>query len=488
MAIKINTGFEMLNDSEALDSRCLYDTVGDMASATVGIYEGCMCYVKTGDEKGYYTFSKNNDLDATLGYWRPFQTGGGAIDDSLEESLEKTYSVTKIKELLKKNGGYILVDALPDLSNSAVLDTIELNKIYLVPVGEEAVDKNAKEEYICVHVGERNPVITVEGDYNNAKTEIESYVSGGGNIHDSFEVYSGATSTTLTEEVYKEVVESIVVGDVDFSAYTTRTTVTESYAWEKFGSLEGDAGLVWEEETIVNNPIGRVKDGLDLKDKTILEIVTKMLQKNVPTEIELVGNPVATVLYEKGVAKIENAILTATITKGTGEIADGTNVIFKKGGVQIDTQPYVEGQDIYTYTDTGVNLIDTEEYSVEVAYTLEEESKTATSKAKYEFSYPIFYGSSNTKSIADVTALTKIVEKAGKKELTYTVVNGYCVIAIPSTMTLSKILDQNGFDNTDSFDSVEQITTVGTESVNYKVYTNKNACSCTNFKYIFTIA
>ena len=58
MAININTGFKLLNEAESLDSRCLYNTVADMASATIGIYEGCIAYVKEGDEKGYYTFNK----------------------------------------------------------------------------------------------------------------------------------------------------------------------------------------------------------------------------------------------------------------------------------------------------------------------------------------------------------------------------------------------------------------------------------------------
>ena len=88
MAININTGFKLLNEAESLDSRCLYNTVADMASATIGIYEGCIAYVKEGDEKGYYTFNKANDLDATYGLWRPLSLGGGGdvIDDTLEES------------------------------------------------------------------------------------------------------------------------------------------------------------------------------------------------------------------------------------------------------------------------------------------------------------------------------------------------------------------------------------------------------------------
>ena len=52
--IRIVTGFQLNNEYEALDSRTLYETVQDMANATQGIYEGCIAYVKTGNEKGLY--------------------------------------------------------------------------------------------------------------------------------------------------------------------------------------------------------------------------------------------------------------------------------------------------------------------------------------------------------------------------------------------------------------------------------------------------
>ena len=96
MAININTGFKLLNEAESLDSRCLYKTVAEMADATVGIYEGCVAYVSTGDEKGYYTFNKNNDLDPTLGLWRPLQLGGGGdvIADEFGEMLFTHFGVS----------------------------------------------------------------------------------------------------------------------------------------------------------------------------------------------------------------------------------------------------------------------------------------------------------------------------------------------------------------------------------------------------------
>lgn len=504
MAINVNTGFKLLNEAEALDSRSLYKTVADMAAATIGIYDGCIAFVQEGDEKGYYTFNKSNDLDATFGLWRPFSTGesGDVIDDAAEESLTKTYSVTKIKELMKKNGGYVLVDVLPDLTDEAVRETIEVNKIYLVPNGSD-VDENAKDEYICVYSAAipatyREALVTSDVDYDTWKAEIDAYVAGGGTLDDDFATYAIANATTtMTETTYAEMVESINASDVDYDGYVARVTaieltpeVPESYSWEKFGSLSGDAGLVWEEDTIVSNPIGKVKMDDNLASKTVLEIVTKMLQTDIPTTISLSASPSAGTLFEKHVASIADVSLTATISLGTGFIADAAEVIFKKDGVAIDTQVYAADTSVYTYTDTGANIVADTTYSVEVKYTMEDDAdeKTASDNVKYTFALPLFYGVSATKEIADITALTKVVEKAGNKKYTYTVSNGYCILAVPSTYSVTKIVDQNGFDNTSSFDMVEQIATIGTEPVNYKVYTNTNPCTCTAFAYTFTVA
>ena len=99
--LRIVTGFQLNNEYEALDSRTLYETVQDMANATQGIYEGCIAYVKTGNEKGYYNFSKYNSVDVLYGYWRPLTLGGGnVIDDTLESATDKTYSIDNINNLI----------------------------------------------------------------------------------------------------------------------------------------------------------------------------------------------------------------------------------------------------------------------------------------------------------------------------------------------------------------------------------------------------
>ena len=501
MAININTGFKLLNEAESLDSRCLYNTVADMASATIGIYEGCIAYVKEGDEKGYYTFNKANDLDATYGLWRPLSLGGGdVIDDTLEESSVKTYSINKIKELMNKNGGYILVDVLPDLTDETERENIALNKIYLVPNGTDE-DKNAKDEYICVYAEGtpatyREALVTLDTDYDAWKTEIENYVAGDGSLDDDFDTYTATvTTTTMTVETYAEMVESINANDVDYSAYVARVTaieltpeIPEAWTWERFGSLSGDAGLTWETDTIVSNPVGKVKKDDNLVNKSVLEIVTKMLQTDIPTTIKLVATPSTSTLYEKHVASVTDVSLTATISLGTGVITEGADIVFKKNGVAIDTQAYVGGTSVYTFTETGANVIDNATYSVEVKYNMDETEKTATDSVKYEFVLPIFQGSSNTSTISSPEALTKIVSNNKTQKISYTATNAYLALCIPDTMSVTLIEDSNHFNNTDSWSYVTQAVTIGTETVVYKVYTTNTPVVCSNFLYTFTLA
>lgn len=502
MAININTGFKLLNEAESLDSRCLYSTVADMASATIGIYDGCIAYVKEGDEKGYYSFNKANDMDVTFGLWRPLSLGGGGdvIDDTLEESSVKTYSINKIKELMNKNGGYVAVDELPDLTDEAQRETVALNKIYLVPNGTDE-DKNAKDEYICVYTEGapatyREALVTSDTDYDVWKTEIENYVAGVGSVDDDFDTYTATvTTTTMTVETYAEMIESINASDVDYNAYVARVTaievtpeIPEAWTWERFGSLSGDAGLTWETDTIVSNPVGKVKKDDNLVNKSVLEIVTKMLQTDIPTTIKLVATPSTSTLYEKHVASVTDVSLTATISLGTGVITEGADVVFKKNGVAIDTQAYVTGTSVYTFTETGANVVDNATYSVEVKYNMDETEKTATDSVKYEFVLPIFQGSSNTSTISSPEALTKIVSNNKTQKISYTATNAYLALCIPDTMSVTLIEDSNHFNNTDSWSYVTQAVTIGTETVVYKVYTTNTPVVCSNFLYTFTIA
>ena len=495
MAISINSNFSLLSKT-FLDSRQSFETLVDMASFLEGaIPEGFLTYNKETDK--FYKFNASNTVDPTLGKWREFSSGSGenVIDDTLETSLTKTYSIDKIKELMSKQGGVVPVDQLPvDFS------TVELSKIYLVPNADGA-DDNLKDEYVCVHTEARPAVyrealVTSDVDFDAYKAEIEAYVLGGGSIDDDFATYVGVNTTTaMTEEVYAEMVESINASDADFTTYQDRVTaevlvpeVQEAFAWEKIGTRNTSGSVEWAEDIIVNNPMGKVVDGTNLNGKSVLDIVAKMLTVAQATTVNLVGNPTTSGILEKAVASIADVTLTATINLGTCTIADGTPVVFKKDGIEIGREEFVNGTNEYTYADNGANLVDDAKYSVEVEYDNDGVVATAKKEIKYEFEYPMFYGTSATKEIADVTALTKVLSVETKQTLSFTCQDGFCVFAVPDVKTITNIKDQNSFDNFSDFSYVTQVVTLGTEQVVYKVYTNSMAVSCNNFKYQFTLA
>ena len=95
---------------------------------------------------------------------------------------------------------------------------------------------------------------------------------------------------------------------------------------------------------------------------------------------------------------------------------------------------------------------------------------------------------SATENVADITALTKKVSEDEKHTFTYTADNGYCILAIPNAYTITSIKDSNNFENVDSWTHVTQSVTIGTNAEVYKVYRTNTKVTCTDFKYMITLA
>lgn len=497
MAIKVNASFEYGLKSYS-DVRQSFATITEMVAYNPNLIpNGFMTFCE--EDNANYQWLDLNDEDPVLSKWRKFTASADVVDDSLSESLTKTYSISKIKELLNATGGFVLVDALPDLTDESQRETVETNKIYLVPSADGATG-NEKDEYICVHVEAipatyREALVTSDTDYDTWKTEIEGYVTGGGSLDDDFATYTTTnTTTTMTEITYAEMIESINASDADYDTYVARVTaievtpeVPEGWSWECIGTLDG-ANVTITEDFVVTNPVGKVASGVSLQGKDVVRVIMDMLSVDVPTTISLSSTPSASALNEKGVSVITDVALTATIALGTGTIEDGANIVFKKAGVAIDTQTYTNGTLTYSYTDTGANIEDNTTYSVEVIYTMNEVQSTAKDDITYRFALAMYNGVSTTATIADPTALTKIVSSDNKQTLAYTADNAYLVFCIPDTKSVTSIKDSNNFENIDSWNAITQAVTVGAESIVYKVYVTNTPVTCTNFKYIFTLA
>ena len=144
-------------------------------------------------------------------------------------------------------------------------------------------------------------------------------------------------------------------------------------------------------------------------------------------------------------------------------------------------------KDITTQTLTDCTLADetvrTATYDTDITtnktFTLSaSDGKNNVSKSvSYTFVSPYYVGVSSTDTLTetDITALTKKVETKGNKTINYTTSQSYMVFSYPSSYgAISSIIDQNGFNVTDSFVR----STVTVNSVDYYVYCS-NQCSGT---------
>ena len=100
---------------------------------------------------------------------------------------------------------------------------------------------------------------------------------------------------------------------------------------------------------------------------------------------------------------------------------------------------------------------------------------TVSKSISYKFIAPYYIGVSTTNTLTEteITALTKKLEAKGTKTVNYTTNQSYMVFAYPKSYgAINSIIDQNGFNVTDSFVR----STVTVNSVEYYVYCS-NQCS-----------
>ena len=100
---------------------------------------------------------------------------------------------------------------------------------------------------------------------------------------------------------------------------------------------------------------------------------------------------------------------------------------------------------------------------------------TVSKSIGYKFVTPYYVGVSTTDVLTEteITALTKKVETKGSKTVDYTTSQSYMVFAYPKSYgAINSIIDQNGFNITDSF--IQNTLTIN--SVEYYVYIS-NQCS-----------
>lgn len=178
---------------------------------------------------------------------------------------------------------------------------------------------------------------------------------------------------------------------------------------------------------------------------------------------------------------ISSMTLTANVTKKTNNIS---SVRFLRDNTQIGTVTAKPSGGAHTFSYTSpVSTNST--FKVEV----NDGRSTVTSQGSYSFIRPMYNGSleRDCASItsSDIISLSKTLTGKSNRTIPYTHNDKRMIFAYPSSYgTLTSIIDQNGFENINGFDTkVLLVNNNGTSD--YRIYVSKDLNTITNFSMTF---
>lgn len=260
-------------------------------------------------------------------------------------------------------------------------------------------------------------------------------------------------------------------------------------------SSSGSGSAELEDDvTAIGVSIGSVKDGDTLtKGLSFTDFAKKILQKRIaPTytapSVSLKTN--AKSVLERGSSA--TIIITPTFTQNDAGVVTGYELF--RDGVSIYTDTSCS-----SYTDTISTLSGTSiQYTCTVTYadgTVKNDnmgdpdatgqilagSKTA-SATKINIALKYYYGKNLSQTISMLSSLTAVLDTKKDLSLKFTADDEYLVLVYDSTYgNLSKIYDQNKFDNTSSWTQ----STLTNGGFIYNVYATNNKVTCKDFGYDF---
>lgn len=242
--------------------------------------------------------------------------------------------------------------------------------------------------------------------------------------------------------------------------------------------------VTYTNKTPMVSALGGIPAGTTFDNVPVEEVLNNMLYPYTKPTIALTANPAGGV-REKG-ASLADIVLTASVTRKSEDIA---KVEFLKDSTVIGTVSSPKaagGQEVYTYAGPV-----TADCTIKARVTDKKSGSVDSSGISYAFVYPIYIGAlaANVSSPTSdqIKALEKRVVKKASQQYTYTIADKRMCIACPPGMTLSKILDPNGFDSTASFSkSTVAVTGLDGTAQNYTVYIG-GVTTQSNYKMSFNI-
>jgi hypothetical protein len=246
------------------------------------------------------------------------------------------------------------------------------------------------------------------------------------------------------------------------------------------GELSGGNDVLDEPITFTDT-IGGISAGTVFPvGKTVESILKQLGNKLVLPKVSLTSN-LGTLIHEAGTSISGGITLTAKVTKGSSDIK---KVEFYRNDslVSMITSNVANGGN-FTYADSSSIMSDR---NYKVIVTIYENNKSVSDSFDVKFYSPYYHGISKKiltdLTSADITSLTKEVTPKTSKNYKYTSNTDYCIFAYPKNYgKLSSILDDNGFENIDSWN----ISEIEINSVPYYIYQSKTSLICDNFTYKF---
>ena len=242
----------------------------------------------------------------------------------------------------------------------------------------------------------------------------------------------------------------------------------------------GDSKLI--RNVKANVSAGAISSGdTVLKDTTFTEFVEKLLIKEVAPAISFTSS-------QSGVLEVGTTVTNPTLRLQINSLGTGTptNINFYVGSTLVDTQPYVPGTNVYTYSYVGT-ITSTSSTKVTLDYNKSDNTPaTLTATKSYIFVYASYYGSISmaTPTDTDVKALTKNVKNT--KAFTYNNIalndERICYAYPVSFGNLTSIKDANNFEYISSYTKY----TMTIDSVSYNVYVLTDPITATGFKQIYS--
>lgn len=448
-------------------------------------FEGQIAFVRNDEEQEYMYFYDGKA-------WKPFDT-------YKEPSVPYNFVTTTREEM-------------EDLS---IVHGSALPVGAMCCVTSENKDENGLfffdgEQWTSVSIGSSNIDISAELDEKADKEHTHKYSE----IVDPPVIPSIEGLATETYVLNKIAEAELNDKEVDLSGYATQDDLlkksdvghshdySELTGMPELPSLEGyatttyvgtaiDEEMKFEKDATVVTSLGGIQAGENLNGLDVKQILNKLLFPYVaPTVSASLSMSPSSTLFEHGVT-VTLVSMTGNVTKKSESIK---NVKFHdtSTGTQLHAIfDNVDKSSSYTHMFsppiTITSNLPSNRFRFSVTDSMDKTYYANTTGIS--FCYPYYFGvaDENVEINSDlITKMTKRVEQKGTKSYNYTSNQQAAYIAYPASYgKLTKIIDANGFDVTDTFTQYE-ILVVGLDGTeqSYYVYRDKNATS-TNFKITF---